>query len=316
MQSIITRCSQNKQSSITCLRQGFLPYVHPATLGSFMQTLERSMGASQTVNGQSNPACHEVAHVVGELAGQQKDQMGISMHQCGKRCGYGCAHGVVVGALRADASMIDRLQSLCDTSSGYHLSPMETVACYHGVGHAMAEYYSYNLPAALAKCQSLGDLPIQEDCWTGVFMEVFDAPTAERVAPSVPENIGAYCDTFGGKLTAFCTRQLVAVLYKSTRDITYVKRLCRELSTEDIGRCLVTIGTDIYFLEEQNISSMVAICSRVDAYQPSCIEGLLISSLVIDPSGKQGQDICTQPVVDTRSCQDALQRQMAQYAHE
>ncbi len=310
IREIQTQCAAlPKVASLSCLRKGLAPFIHPQSARSLMRILEGDVGAVAQEGEISNPACHTLGHIVGEELGEKyRAQMAKSIGACGRSCGYGCAHGVIVGVLRQDPTMINHIETICTPTKYDRTDTSDSIACYHGVGHAVAEYTSYELVKALGYCQSFDSQEAQEECATGVFMEIYDSPTRSQSLPPVPGDIHGYCAQFSG-LELFCARQMGAVVYKRTNDIAEAFALCRSSSEKEISQCAVTLGSAAYFIEEGNAAGISAACRMLDMAAVSCINGALISSLVIDATGIQGRTICKTVIDQTDQCTDFLERQ-------
>lgn len=310
---LLASCTQNSGSEyVSCLRHQFGRIVRPSNLKDVMVAIEVYSRRGEIPSGEeSSPECHALEHVVGEIAASRHQASpAYLMNSCGRSCGYGCAHGVIVGILKRDPSIIDDPEKICSSRGLYSMTNSESIACYHGIGHALAEYTGYALASSLAYCGSFGDIGAQEECWTGVFMEIYTPLTAGRVPQPLPQDALSFCSPFELPVRNFCIRQIAAAKYKVTEDIHEAFNLCPSLPSSERVFCVATLGADAYFVEKANPQRIIHACSQTMHFMSKCIEGAITSSLVIDATGRQGMVICQEsPKHMQESCTASLQEQ-------
>ncbi len=111
--------------------------------------------------------CHQPAHTVGRLGFELYN---AEVFKDGSpNCHSGLYHGAMEGFIKLNgvanlASDISELCSSFDTDFG-------NFQCYHGVGHGVLAYESYDLPAGLELCNQIEELYGRSGCYGGVFME-------------------------------------------------------------------------------------------------------------------------------------------------
>lgn len=111
--------------------------------------------------------CHQPAHTVGRLG---FELYGPKVFKDGSpECHSGLYHGAMEGFIKQNgvanlAVDISRLCGTFDTDFG-------NFQCYHGVGHGVLAYESYDLPAGLDLCSQLNNWYGRSGCYGGAFME-------------------------------------------------------------------------------------------------------------------------------------------------
>lgn len=110
---------------------------------------------------------HLLAHSIGEAT---YEKYGLeSLHHCQNDMLNGCVHGLMIAAVadvgsRGIGDMVDSCKANTD---------FEYFMCSHAAGHGFLALHVYNLDLALAECDALLNLDVQErdHCYNGVFME-------------------------------------------------------------------------------------------------------------------------------------------------
>jgi hypothetical protein len=160
------------------------------------------------------------------------------------------------------------------------------------MGHASAEYASYNLKSALTLCEKFDSPEGKEQCATGVFMEIFDAPTSAHVPQNVPQDAFTFCKSIPSDLYDVCVRQVASKQFSVSRDVRAGYKTCRQLPDDLAHKCAVAIGSDVYFYQNGNPIQIVNMCQTDMSFVTDCIQGAITSSLVMDVSGDIGRTIC------------------------
>lgn len=110
---------------------------------------------------------HLLAHSIGEAT---YEKYGLeSLHHCQNDMLNGCVHGLMISAVAdiGTKGIKDMVES-CKVNTDF-----EYFMCSHAAGHGFMALHVYDLDLALAECDALPDLDLQErdHCYNGVFME-------------------------------------------------------------------------------------------------------------------------------------------------
>lgn len=122
---------------------------------------------------------HDLAHLIGSKMYQDYDLE--SLKKCSVDFAFGCYHGALEEyiAIHGVTSLPDVI-TYCEKSH-----PQVALTCYHGVGHGLLSYYTYELPPALQECDTLLPEKNAPFCYRGVFME-FGTAYVTKASASQP----------------------------------------------------------------------------------------------------------------------------------
>jgi hypothetical protein len=119
---------------------------------------------------------HQFAHEVGRQTAKTFGISAKSFLSCPTNFNYGCQHGFFEYVLGRTNSTKDASALICgEVENDPSYSNKFKFYCYHGLGHGVMMAAAYDLPAAIAVCDSLGSGTAREGCWQGVFMENVNA---------------------------------------------------------------------------------------------------------------------------------------------
>lgn len=187
---------------------------------------------------------HQIAHAMGRKTARSFGVNGLAFLLCPTTFNYGCQHGffeVVLGEAISTQAAANRICGSLDES----LAAKFKSYCYHGLGHGLMMAQAYDLPEALAVCDSLDGTTAQAGCWQGVFMEnvnaalrgearggVFSAATPLAPCQAVAEKYQRECyiNHAGWLMTVF------------TNDLGRAALACHGAKGEGQSACLQSIG--------------------------------------------------------------------------
>lgn len=257
-------------------------------LGKIITVLEEEVGPI---------SCHELAHAIGEAAGELTKDISKNIGSCNEKCGFGCYHGVFLGALRVNPSLIDNLDSICKefTSSSY--PGQQLTACNHGLGHGLAELAKFDLVKSTILCDRLTDRRSQDECATGVLMEIIEGSIIGngRAQLQIPENIADLCQALSQNYKDICLLNTGSYEYKRSKNAKKSFQLCRSLPAELQDNCAQDLGTDFHFILSGDAEKIWEECQvGQDEQVELCVRGAVFSSFITDPSGSTGISLCRQ----------------------
>lgn len=176
----------------------------------------------------SNDDCHSFLHYVGHAAYNENptDYDALVDVVEGTNCIGGYLHGIEAEIVLASSNVIEDVKNFCTFQKERGVNPGP---CYHGVGHAGTELYSYDVPKALALCDSLMGGPEDDlsNCYRGIFSEVgnvavgFDGHTGLQVEKIAIPGLSLtepfeYCFTYERKYQSSCQSQLLKLIFETT----------------------------------------------------------------------------------------------------
>ncbi len=127
----------------------------------FMEKLVADSGGGSKVD------CHQESHLVGRTAFE------LEGRKVFKKPSYNCHSGFLHGAMEAfiaqvgQKDLIKEVSKLCQSFN----TDFGKFECLHGIGHGLAAYEDYNIPAALDLCKKLSSDYERRSCYGGIFME-------------------------------------------------------------------------------------------------------------------------------------------------
>lgn len=301
IRDIEKRCAKETISqSAKCYRFEFKRVIRSTNLKEIMNAVVTSEKVESSAILDSGLDCHGLSHIIGETAGSMQDAHGYTLiPACGSSCGYGCTHGVVMGMIKSDPARINHLEELCNQSGKKPLSEYDKIACFHGLGHGIAEFTRYNAAKAAARCNTFGTRDSREECMSGVFMEVYSPADKNHENIPIPTDLFADCNGLRDTSLVYCKRMMITSLYRSNQEISVPFRLCHQAVPEKEGDCVLTLGADAYFVEHEQISKILNLCRLSGSFYENCVEGIVSSSITIHQDDQQAKEICKAAGSDT-----------------
>jgi len=219
--------------------------------------------------------------------------------RCGNDFNNGCMHGYIEEAEAQinGSSAISLADELCEPIlAGPNYSYNQKHFCYHGVGHAVMGDVNYNLPAALAECDTFDSQIAQIGCWQGVFMEnewgyvskITNNGTFSKTDPMAP------CDKEAAKYVTQCYMNQEGYLFDIyNNDFHKAAQACLRAGS-NAGVCVESLGLSAsgeswqpLLLENSNVSNLESnawtLCQEAPKqYVGNCVEGAVFNILALD----------------------------------
>lgn len=290
------RCQKStKIQTIACFRYELDTLMRVDNFSSVISLLEEQSHSADASREESldGASCHALAHIAGEVAALKYPAHGAALiDACQSKCGYGCVHGVVMGLMKKNASAYDSLAALCTTTDTRLVTVSNQIACFHGLGHGLAEYAGYNARRAMQHCSAFADADAQEECKTGVFMEIYSPVDSSHTPLPLPEDLFMFCSDGNERAQVFCRRMMVASWYRIHKDAPKSFALCERALPANREECVLTIGAEIFFIEYEDLDRITTQCDLAGRYSLSCIQGAVLSSLTIYQDRQKAYAIC------------------------
>lgn len=239
--------------------------------------------------------CHQPAHVVGrhafELFGGDAFKTGTP------QCHSGFYHGAMEGFIKLNGveNLATDIKGLCSTFD----TQFGNFQCYHGVGHGVLAYESYNLPAGLDLCNQLESGYGRSGCYGGAFMENIMVAQGLGAIPGhktewISNDPQFPCNkiTMDPAIQYDCWQMQTSwwrTLFKE--DGNKIVTECLKVPAEYIPVCFRSWGRDLASIYLRDVNQIARGCSDVPKtlnYYDQCISGGL--NVIIDFWGGQLQD--------------------------
>lgn len=225
----------------------------------------------------SNDQCHGLLHYVGHAAYSETpyDYDAILSVVEGTTCLGGYLHGVEAEIVLQSSNVIEEVQNFCRYQKEKQVNPGP---CFHGVGHAAAELYNYDVPKALALCDSLAGGPEDDltNCYRGIFSEVgnvvvgYDGHTGLGIdtipiAGLDPKDPFSYCNTFETKHRSSCKSQLMKIFLTGDTSTWFDSCLNKALDTQTRNIC-VNIASGVLVRGELSFEDTVILPKTINLF--------------------------------------------------
>lgn len=302
----VQECVKEKSTEHACLRQLLPKAVKRIGAAATLEILQ-TMETKQEYN------CHIAAHLVGESSLNNPSGMMSSLKMCGNSCQYGCTHGVMAKVFRENGGAdVAQIGSLCEQNT-HDVSRLDQTACFHGIGHGVAEYAAYDLKRSLELCAQLDIEVRRRECATGVFMEIYDINLDRRILPEIKPEL---CDEAPASMQEMCRTTVMNRDFVRSKDPGKAIEACQKLPNEAKNKCFSALGGETVFVLEKNIEDIWSVCNTSnEGLSPSeCIKGVMYSAFVVDKLGDYPIQICSHDEmrISQRACFDILRQKLVQ----
>lgn len=282
LKSLLKECHNDP----VCFKRKLILSKEKINLAEVMNVLEEAVGAN---------ACHELAHAIGEVVGESNQDISQHIASCNEKCGFGCYHGVLLGNLRVNPNLINDLDYVCSPLAKLSYPGQQLTACNHGLGHGLGEYAKFDLVESTKLCDRLTNIRSQDECVTGVFMEIIEGSIQgnNRAQLKIPENIADVCQPLTGSPKDTCLINTGSYEYKRSKNTKKSFQLCRDLPVNIKDHCIEDLGTDFHFILGGDAKKILNECQEGSSEEELlCIRGAIFSSFVTDPTGTTGIALC------------------------
>ena len=248
-------------------------------------------------------ACHPIVHEIGHAAVARHGARLADVYARGDPfCSAGYFHGateqiiVDMGARRFVAAP----DALCADLGGHARHSIYHRNCAHGIGHGFMLVLGGELPAALERCDTLGDSWEQRSCYGGAFMQnvmsLERSKYLRRGDPLYP------CSDLADRHRAMCyKKQTGYALYARNGDVGAVFALCARVERAFRGACDEGLGTSVavhhlkqVFADRDAQRLTLAACAlgRRRADEARCLAGAVRALINYDHDAKRAASLC------------------------
>ena len=123
---------------------------------------------------------HLLGHTVGDILYEQEGIEGMGL--CTHDFRNACSHTMVIGSLiEYGESAMPQIRDACHNAPG---GKGAYTMCFHGLGHGVLAFNSYDMPKAIAMCQEFGTEEFNNreaiECFGGTVMEIIGGGGHDR----------------------------------------------------------------------------------------------------------------------------------------
>ena len=190
--------------------------------------------------------CHNAAHEAGRIAYEEFGPAVFS--EPTHDCQTGALHGALEAlfAERGTSRLHEDIASVCLADDNQWVR----ANCWHGVGHGLMAWASYELPDALDLCAALDDAYGPTSCYSGVFMENIIGGMSELTGHESEyvreDNLHFPCTVLDERFVVACYGyQPIHMLSVLNGDYKAVIRECDSLGEDSRHACWGVIGNSL-----------------------------------------------------------------------
>jgi plastocyanin len=253
--------------------------------------------------------CHAEAHNVGRAAFTMYGS-GVFGIPDAASCHSGFYHGAMESFLieNGTENLAQNITALCQQFP----TDFGIFECVHGVGHGVMAYMDYELPDALATCDTLSSTYDKNACYGGVFMENIVAGQGNGVEKDhetqwLSDDPHFPCNAIGSdysKRYQCYQMQTSWMLRLYDYDFKRVGTECTKAPSDMVNVCFKSLGRDAAGNSLRDPAKILAICKNIPStqYFDWCIEGGL--NVIVDFWGgelkDQASNLCTLLPTDSK----------------
>lgn len=209
----------------------------------------------------TNDQCHSLLHFVGHegYAEHPYNYEYLTSLVEGTSCIGGFIHGIEAEIVLTSDNIKEDLWDFCAYTIKSGVRPG---ACFHGVGHAAAELYNYDIPKTLALCDALRDGPETDlsNCYRGTFSELgniiigVDGHTGlpvDKVGVEGlnPDNPYLYCQQLEERHQSSCKSQLTKLFTNNVPIEDWIGMCTNQAFDEVSQKICVNITAGVFVRE-------------------------------------------------------------------
>lgn len=240
--------------------------------------------AIATLKAMPNVDCHQRVHKVGQISYELTGNDAFKV--LNSDCMSAYTHGVTEAFFREHGTnnLEQSLQLICQGEQNDFYSHQ----CYHGIGHGLMAYNDYDLPVALASCDTLpAGGTNHESCYSGVFMENVVGAIAVGEAPAGAVGDFHYSQYLSDDPLHPCTAvepqyRSSCYFFQSSRmieifgpDYEKIAKNCASIEQIYQTVCFMSMGRDVDTTYRNDFAGIQASCDFApsEALSLACISG-------------------------------------------
>ncbi len=239
-------------------------------------------------------SCHRVAHTMGGAAlVRYKGDVAQAFIDGSPVCASGYYHGVLERAFSGleDSELAAKAKELCSDPQ-LVAQPFLQFQCYHGLGHGLMIYTSYELPLSLKTCDALPDYFGQSSCAGGVFMENSNTSYGTESSWLKDDDLIYPCNTVAEKHKYACYQLVTARFRLVTTDWTAIAKECRKSERDWVPVCFESMGRDVSGDAGNDIREAARLCRFAGRDTGDCLYGVSREIVNADSKGDRAADFC------------------------
>ncbi len=220
--------------------------------------------------------CHDAAHDVGRLAYEIFGP--ISFAISGHECQAGALHGSTEAmfAARGTSRLAEDVAALCSSADNRFVRHQ----CYHGVGHGLMAWTTYEIHEALELCDVIERAYDASSCYSGVFMENVVGGLSGVMGHETEylrdDDPHFPCDVIASQYRADCYYYQTSHMWRVfDGDMSQIAAVCATLDGRARDLCFGSYGRDVGNQTRGDPARAIELCGHAPAGEDrvECISG-------------------------------------------
>ena len=223
--------------------------------------------------------CHSAAHEVGHVSYENYGAAAYTL--AAHDCHSGVLHGIIESLIadRGTSRLAADVAALCSSAGNSFLVHQ----CFHGVGHGLLAWTTYELPEALLLCDEMPSYADRDACYGGVHMENgvgglsgLMGHTTEYLDPERPH---FPCDVLPEHHVPGCYFWQTSNLFWFGYEAPAVARLCLEAPVYAHESCWWSMGRDLGSIHRASPAAAAELCKLAPDVEhlTDCFQGAALS---------------------------------------
>ena len=233
-------------------------------------------------------ACHEILHKVGRIAYAKYTDLSKAMEYRDEVCVGGYIHGAIEGYFGATKPDFSKMTKAC---SQYKDNTFIRWECFHGMGHGLMLYTDNDVPQALMACNLITNDSDQDGCYSGVYMENFNADTTNHPSRYIKDPFGLCAKDTKHPSACYMNAPFVFLNYYNN-DYKGALEWCDEAPISYQDNCYQGVGAQITRRKFHEPKEIEQICTMDSKKTESCIAGMAIWYVDYYNNRNQAEAMC------------------------
>jgi len=241
--------------------------------------------------------CHPLGHHLGEFLYGYVHNLREAISLSDRACGGSLYHGIFENYIRAEIFFGNpspenlSIRKVCDELDDLHIQIR--TECYHGVGHALAIAYDFDVFSAVKRCDEFDDDVEKKFCHEGVFMENTQESLYGTGGAFDESDIYYPCSKVGEEYIHPCMYHHATYISKKSGSPEKAFQACDKLNPQVVAaRCYLGLGRHYSAAFFEDMENLKSVCQLgTPGYLTYCYAGAMLA--VLDDQGtEKGLETC------------------------
>ena len=255
------------------------------------ETVLQTFNDLTSVYTQLQMYCHPQGHHLGGFLYGYLGNITEAMSFIDRSCGGSVYHGAIENYVRSEIffegttpSDVD-IKEICKQVEGLNIQ--DRTECNHGVGHALAVVYEYDVLSASKRCEDFDGRWEQKACFEGVFMENTQEIMDSKGGAYDEDDLLYPCNSLEEKYAHPCFYHHATFILHEKESINEAFDVCDQIENSMLAkRCYLGLGRQIGVGFLENMGELHSVCEGGHPeYLTYCYAGAVLT--ILDDIGTQ-----------------------------